>query len=173
MTNNFSYQAVNTAYNPKCNGLCEWINGVLKSMVKKMCQERPKDCDRYLQAVLYAYREVPQVSTRFSPFENMQEPWASTEELWTGDETSKGRNTYQDALDLRSRHVETCRLEPGSLYKAQWEQKHHYDKKSKNRQFEWSRTQGASVAAYQAQQELTLQWRGSDVVEEVVNRGQV
>jgi len=45
------------------------MNGVLKSMLKKMCQERLCDWDRYLPAVLFAYREVPQASTGFSPFE--------------------------------------------------------------------------------------------------------
>lgn len=36
-------QLFTTSYNPKCNGLCERINDVSKSMLKKMCQERPKD----------------------------------------------------------------------------------------------------------------------------------
>jgi transposase InsO family protein len=58
-----------TLYNPKCKGLCQRINGILKGMLKKMCQERPKDWDRYLSAVLFEYREVPQSSTGFSPFE--------------------------------------------------------------------------------------------------------
>ena len=48
-----------TSYNPKCNFLCERINGVLKSMLKKMYQERPTDWDRYLPAVLFAYRDAP------------------------------------------------------------------------------------------------------------------
>jgi hypothetical protein len=45
------------------------MNGVLKSMLKKLYQERPNDWDRYLPAVLFAYREVPQASTGFSTFE--------------------------------------------------------------------------------------------------------
>ena len=62
-------QLFTTPYNPRGNGLCERINGVLKGMLKKMCEERPKDWDRYLPAVLFAYREVPQASTGFAPFE--------------------------------------------------------------------------------------------------------
>ena len=58
-------QLFTTPYNPKCNGLCEKMNGVLKSMLKKMYQEKPKDWDRYLSAVPFAYREVPQASTGF------------------------------------------------------------------------------------------------------------
>ena len=62
-------QLFTTPYNPHCNGLFERMNGVLKSMLKEMCQERLKDWDRYLPAILFAYREVPQSSTGFSPFE--------------------------------------------------------------------------------------------------------
>jgi hypothetical protein len=62
-------QLFTASYHPKCNGLCEKMNGVLTSMLKKLCQERPKDWDRYRPAVLFANREVPQTSTGFSPFE--------------------------------------------------------------------------------------------------------
>ena len=61
-------QLFTTPYNLKCNGLSERIDGVLKTMLKKMCMERPKDWDRYLPAVLFAYREIPQSSTGFPPF---------------------------------------------------------------------------------------------------------
>ena len=56
-------QLYTSPYIPKCNGLSERVNRVLKSIVKKMRQERPEEKDRYLQAVLLAYREVPQAST--------------------------------------------------------------------------------------------------------------
>ena len=61
-------QLFTTPYNPKCNRLCEIMNGVLESMLKKMCQEKQKDWGRYLSAVMFAYREVPQASSGFSPF---------------------------------------------------------------------------------------------------------
>ena len=60
---------VATPYHPQCNGLVEKFHFVLKSMLRKLCAERPKDWDRYLPAVLFAYREVPQASTGFSLFE--------------------------------------------------------------------------------------------------------
>ena len=83
------------------NGLCERFNGVLKSMLRKMCQERPRDWDRYLQAVLFAYREVvPQASTGFSPFEllygqTVRGPMQLFKELWTGENTSEVHNAYE------------------------------------------------------------------------------
>jgi len=62
-------QMVTTAYHQICNGLVERFNGTLKAMLKCMCAERPKDWDRYLPALLFAYREVPQGSLGFALFE--------------------------------------------------------------------------------------------------------
>ena len=56
-------------YHPQCNGLVEKFNGTLKSMIKKLCTERPKDWDRYLEPALFAYREVRHETLGFSPFE--------------------------------------------------------------------------------------------------------
>ena len=52
-----------------CNGLVEKFHLVLKSMLKRLCQEKTKDWDRYTPAVLFAYREAPQASLGCSPFE--------------------------------------------------------------------------------------------------------
>jgi len=62
-------QLVTTPYHPMCNGLVERFNGTLKTMLKRMCAERPKDWDRYLPARLFAYREIPQESLDFAQFE--------------------------------------------------------------------------------------------------------
>ena len=48
-------QLTTTPYHPQCNGLVERFNGTLKTMLKQMCAERPKDWDRYLDALLFAY----------------------------------------------------------------------------------------------------------------------
>ena len=56
-------------YHPLCNGLCERFNATLKSMLKKMCIERPKGWDRYKSPLLFAYHEKLQESLGFSPFE--------------------------------------------------------------------------------------------------------
>jgi len=79
---------VSTPYHPQCNGLVERFNATLKGMLKKLCSERPKDWDRYLESVLFAYREVKQDSTGFSPFEllygrTVRGPMAILRELWT------------------------------------------------------------------------------------------
>ena len=38
-------------------------------MLIRLSAERPRDWDRYLEPTLFAYREVPQASTHYSPFE--------------------------------------------------------------------------------------------------------
>jgi transposase InsO family protein len=86
-------QLVTTPYHPMCNGLVEHFNGTLKLMLKRMCAEKPKDWDRYLPALLVAYREAPQKSLGFAPFEliygrNVRGPMAILKELWTREETA-------------------------------------------------------------------------------------
>ena len=62
-------QLTSTPYNPACNRLVECFNGRLKTMLKKLCVEKPKQWDRYIDPLLFAYLEAPQDSLGFSPFE--------------------------------------------------------------------------------------------------------
>lgn len=75
-------------YHPFCNGLVEKFNCSLKQMLKRMCAEKPKDWDKYINALLFAYREVPQESLGFAPFEllyghTVRGPMQILKELWT------------------------------------------------------------------------------------------
>ena len=166
-------QLFTTPYNPKCNGLCERMNGVLKNMLKKMCQEKPKHWDRYLSAVLFAYREVPQASSGFSPFKLLYGrtvcgPMQILKELWTEKETPEVSNTYWYVLELGNRLEETCKIARDSLYDAQSVYKHHYDKSTRQRRL----TKGDKVLLLlpTSHNKLMLQWKGPYEVVEVVNR---
>ncbi|XP_063615959.1 uncharacterized protein LOC134789212, partial [Penaeus indicus] len=65
-----SIQALYTSpYHACCNGTVERFHAVLKAMLKKLCSERPHDWDRYIPSVLFAYREIPHDTLKFSPFE--------------------------------------------------------------------------------------------------------
>ena len=77
-----------TPYHPICNGLVERWNETLKSMLKRLCQDQPKQWHRLINPVLFAYRKVPQESTGFSPFQllygrSVRGPGTILKELWT------------------------------------------------------------------------------------------
>jgi len=95
-----------------------------------MCAERPKDWDRYLPALLFAYREVPQESLGFSPFEllygrTVRGPMAILKEVWTKESAEPEVNQY--VLELQGRLQETCEVAKQELMKAQGKQKKHFD----------------------------------------------
>lgn len=56
-------------YHPQTDGLVERFNQTLKNMLRKFVSDTGKDGDKWLPFLLFAYREVPQASTGFSPFE--------------------------------------------------------------------------------------------------------
>ena len=62
-------QLTTSPYHPMCNRLVEKFNATLKCMLKRLCSEQRKQWHRYINALLFAYREVPQASMGFSPFE--------------------------------------------------------------------------------------------------------
>ena len=70
-------------------------------------------------------------------------------------------------LELRNRLEETCQLAGESLYEAQGRQKHHYDKKTRNRQFKVGQT--VLVLLPTDSNKLMLQWKGPYEIKEAVN----
>ena len=56
-------------YHPQSDGLVERFNQTLKAMLRKFVSENNHNWDKDLPYLLFAYREVPQASTGFSPFE--------------------------------------------------------------------------------------------------------
>ena len=104
-----------------------------------MCAERPKDWDKYIDPLLFAYREVPQESLGFSPFEliygwPVRGPMQVLRELWTKDiEDPRVRTTYQYVLDLRERLESTVSLAQQNLQNMSKKYKKYYNRKSKRR----------------------------------------
>ena len=73
---------------PICNGLVERFNGTLKKMLRRLCSEQPRQWHRFINPLLFAYREAPQEATEFSPFEllyrrTVREPVQILKELWS------------------------------------------------------------------------------------------
>ena len=118
-------QLTTTPYNPQCNGLVERFNGTLKTMMKKLCSEQPRQWNRYIEPLLFAYREVPQETTGFSPFEllygrQVRGPMQILKDLWTNEyKEADVRVTYQYVLELQERLERTLTIAKEELEKSQ------------------------------------------------------
>ena len=121
-------------YHPQMDGLVERFNGTLKSMLKKFTSKNQKDWDEYLPFLLFAYREVPQESTGFSPFEllfgrRVRGPLDVLRECWT-DEKPEDTPVIPYVLDMQKKLREMTGVAQTSLQVAQQRQKEHYDQKA-------------------------------------------
>ena len=47
-------QSTTTPYHPMCNGLVEKFNSTLRKMLKRLCNEKPKQWHRYINVLLFA-----------------------------------------------------------------------------------------------------------------------
>ena len=166
-------QLTTTPYNPKANGLVERFNGTLKQMLKRMCNERQRDWDKYLPALLFAVREVPQESLGFSPFEllygrTVRGPMSILRDLWSdrvaNDEV---KLTYQYVLDLRDKLDQTCKIALENLKTEKRKQKRYYDRKTKDRKFKVG--EKVLILLPTSRNKLSMQWKGPYEVVEVVN----
>ena len=139
-----------------------------------MCADRPKDWDKYLPALLFAIREVPQESLGFSPFEllygrNVKGPMAILRELWSGEVPDEQvLSTYQNVIELRDILEQTCKLAHENLKKVQIKQKAYYDRRARSRKFDVG--DKVLLLLPTDSNKLLLHWKGPYEVVEVVNR---
>ena len=162
-------QLSTTPYHPMCNGLVEKFNETLKTMLRRLCSEQPRQWHRYVNPLLLAYREVPQETTGFSPFKLLYErtvrgPMRFLRHLWTTeDDAPEVRNSYQYLLELRERLEETLRIAIEELCKTQVRQKCYYDRKAKERSLElWDKV---ILLRPTDSNKLIMQWIGPYQVE--------
>ena len=116
---------INTSlYHPICNGLVERFNDSLKKMLRRLCCDQPKQWHRYINP-LFAYHEVLQEATGFSPFEllhgrTLRGPMQILKKLWTSEiEIPEMKTSYQYVLDLQNRLEATTKLAYEELTKNQ------------------------------------------------------
>ena len=161
-----SIKAISTSpYHAMCNGLCEKYNGTLKQMLKRMIEDSEKEWDRYINPLLFAYREVQIDSLGgFSPFELLygrivRGPMAILREMWSREEIPEEVNdTYEYVLELRRRLESTCEITSEALKESQKKQKEYYDKKSVHRVLE--RGQEVLILLPTDRNKLIMRWKG-------------
>jgi hypothetical protein len=148
-----------TPYHLQTDGLLERFNGTLKSMLRKMTSKNQKDWDELLPYILFAYREIPQELTGFSPFELLyghciRGPLDVLKEVWSGEEME---NT------MAASHVITMRerlqdMTEANLTKAQKKQKRLYDEKARPRSLNPGDKMLVLIPARRSK--LQLEWAG-------------
>lgn len=130
-----------TPYHPQTDGLVERFNQTLKSMLKKFVSETGKDWDKWLPFLLFAYREVPQASTGFSPFEllyahHVRGPLDVLKESWEDTHKPSKQNILTYVLKMREQLQKTTAQAQKNLLQSQAQQKVWYDKAARTRSFQ-------------------------------------
>uniref|UniRef100_A0A3B3HGA7 ribonuclease H n=1 Tax=Oryzias latipes TaxID=8090 RepID=A0A3B3HGA7_ORYLA len=129
-----------TPYHPQTDGLTERFNQTLKQMLRKFVDETGSDWDQWLPYLLFAYREVPQASTGFSPFEllyghEVRGPLSLLKETWGGENKEHSVNLLSYVLQMRERLERMRELAHSHMLEAQQYQKGWYDKSARQRSF--------------------------------------
>ena len=122
-----------TPYHPQTDALVERFNKTLKSMLRKAVTKEGKDWDKLIPYLLFAYREVPQASTGFSPFELLygravKGPLDIICDTWFAvGTTSKDESVITHVLTIRERLEKMRNIVKENLEEAQQVQKKAYD----------------------------------------------
>ena len=136
-------------------------NQTLKSMLRKCAAEEGRNWDKMIPFLLFAYREVPQESTGFSPFEllygrDVRGPLDVLKETWVSSKRSS-----QDVLSyvlMRDWISAMCDQVGENLKSARARQKKWYDRNARDRSFEAG--DQVLVLLPTSTSKLTAQWQG-------------
>lgn len=126
-----------THYHPQTDGLVERYNQTLKTMLRKFVSQTGADWDQWLPFLLFAYREVPQASTGFSPFEllygrQVRGPLDLLKDSWENPDPERD-NVAAYVIKMRERLQEMSMMAHDNMKSAQLNQKTWYDRKARER----------------------------------------
>uniref|UniRef100_A0A9J7ZIR3 Gypsy retrotransposon integrase-like protein 1 n=1 Tax=Cyprinus carpio carpio TaxID=630221 RepID=A0A9J7ZIR3_CYPCA len=155
-----------TPFHPQTDGLVERFNGTLKNMLKKFVDESGRDWDKWIPFLLFAYREVPQCSTGFSPFEllfgrQVRGPLDVLKEGWTSEEPAQC-SIASYILQMRDKLENFRTLAKENLAAAQRRQKVWYDTHARGRNYEPG--QKVLLLLPSGTSKLLAKWQGPYVV---------
>ena len=164
-----------TPYHLQTDGLVERFNQTWKAMLRRTVDQEGKDWDRLIPFLLFAYREVPQVSTGYSPFELLygrmvRGPLDVVKEAWESEQAEQSgveESVVSYVLSIQEKLNQMAGLVRANMEKAQATQKHWYDRKSRERAL----NEGDKVLVLlpTSNDKLLAQWQGPYVVRRKVN----
>ena len=151
-----------TPYHPQTDGLVERFNHTLKAMLRKTAAEEGKDWDRLLPYLLFAYREVPQASTGFSPFELLygrcvRGPLDVLKESWESS-TKSSESVVSYVLTIQQRMAKLGDIVWDNLKDAQDVQKRWYDRHARERELQPG--EQVLVLLLTSTNKLLAEWQG-------------
>ena len=165
--------SVSTPYHPQTNGLCERANATIKAMIKKLSIDNPTAWDRLLQCALFAYREVPQETTGFAPFELVygsipRGPLSLIRDTWLDQKLNNANQSpFEYVNDLKKKIEHTCELAKvrteGQMQKSQ----KRMEKKSKLRKFQVG--DKVLLLLSTSNQKFTSEWKGPFTITGIVS----
>ena len=160
-----------TPYHPQTDGLVERFNQTLKNMLRKFVADSGADWDEWLPYLLFAYREVPQASTGFSPFEllygrQVRGPLDILKEAWEGQQPQQGMNILSYVLKMRNKMESLAEQVQENMRTAQAVQKRWYDQTARERTFKPG--QQVLLLLPTAESSLLAKWQGPFTVERKV-----
>ncbi|XP_042299936.1 uncharacterized protein LOC121917889, partial [Sceloporus undulatus] len=149
-------------YHPQANGMVERFNRTLKGMLRKFVESHPKSWPQLVEPLLFAFREVPQSSLGFSPFELVygRRPRGILDIVKEGweEEAPNSQTELQFVLRMRQHLKEIGQMARENLQKAQEEQKRYFDSKVKERSLQVGQQVLVLLPAQKAK--LFAKWQG-------------
>ncbi|KAL2089209.1 hypothetical protein ACEWY4_016108 [Coilia grayii] len=162
-----------TPYHPQTDGLVERFNQTLKSMLCKFVADSGADWDEWLPYLLFAYCEVPQASTGFSPFEllygrQVRGPLDMMKEAVEGQPPQNGMNILSYIIKMRDKMESLTEQVQENMKVAQATQKRWYDRSARDRAFKLG--QQVLLLLPTTESSLLAKWQGPFTVHRKVGQ---
>ena len=143
--------------------MVERFNQTLKAILRKFVSDTGAKWDHWLPYLLFAYREVPQTSTGYSPFEllygrQVRGPLDILRDAWMGESPQSPTNIMDYVLKMRDKLEELSTLAHDNQTQAQVNQKAWYDRTARSRTFNPS--QKVLLLLPSSESSLLAKWQG-------------